>query len=85
MKKVLAPLVVTGLVVVLAFALNPAPEKHQDRLKEVFAERNSLAGSLGIGALSALLTSYHSLGVASYTQIDGKTVTVGAFGLVHAF
>jgi hypothetical protein len=85
MKKVLPSLLIIGLFVVLAFALNPAPEKHDDRLKQVFAERNPLAGSLGIGALSALLTSYHSLGVASYTQIDGKTVTVGAFGLIHVF
>jgi hypothetical protein len=28
------------------------------------------------------LTRYHSVGVASYTEVDGKVISVGAFGLV---
>ena len=82
-KNALVSIVVVIVVLVgLAFVLKPSPEKHREKIKEAVAERNQLAGVLGIGHLKAFLSSYHSLGVASYTVVNDKTVTFGAFGVV---
>jgi hypothetical protein len=82
MKKAVPSLLVLAVLLVLAFLLNPSPERHRVRLKEALAERSPVVRALGLGALAAFASSYHSLGVASYTTINGKTVSVGAFGVV---
>ena len=69
-------------VVGLGFMFNPSLEQHQGKIKQSVADRSALAGMLGLGSLAALGASYHSLGVASYTVMNGKTETVGAFGVV---
>ncbi len=74
--------VVTVLVVASAFALNPTPEQHRARIREAIAERSPLAAALGIGALAAFASTYHPLGVASYTTVNDRTVSIGAFGMV---
>lgn len=66
-----------------AMALNPSPERHRERIKEVVAERSQLAGLLGLGSVAAFASTYHSLGVASYTTVGERTVSVGALGFVH--
>ncbi|CAD5374124.1 conserved hypothetical protein [Rubrivivax sp. A210] len=68
--------------VALAFVLNPGPEAHRDKLKSEIAARNQLAGVLQIGALAAFASTYHTLGVASYTTLNERRVTFGAFGIV---
>jgi hypothetical protein len=65
-----------------AFSLNPSAELHRTRIKEAIAERSPLASALGIGALTAFTSTYHTLGVASYTRVNERTVSVGAFGMV---
>jgi hypothetical protein len=74
--------VVTAIVVASAFALNPSPEQHRARIREAIAERSPLAAALGIGALAAFASTYHPLGVASYTTVNDRTVSIGAFGMV---
>jgi hypothetical protein len=37
---------------------------------------------LGIGHLTSFASRYHSLGVASYTTVNDKLTSVGAFGIV---
>lgn len=74
--------VVAVVVLVLAFVLNPSPEQHRAKIKEVIAERSPIAGALGIGALTAFASTYHPLGVASYTTVNDRTISVGAFGMV---
>ena len=69
-------------VLVLALALNPSAEQHRTQIKAAIAERSPIAGALGIGSLTAFASTYHSLGVASYTTANDKTVSVGAFGVV---
>lgn len=69
-------------VVALAFALNPSPEQHRERVREAVAERRPIAGLLGVGALTALTSQYHPLGVASYTTANDKVLSIGAFGMV---
>ena len=48
--------------------------------------RSTLIGygfrAVGVGALTAFASSYHSLGVASYTTVGNRTVSWGAFGVV---
>lgn len=74
---------VTALVVVgVAVATNPSPQAHRDRIQEAVAERHPIAGALGLGALTAFVSDYQSLGVASYTLVDQRLATVGAFGMV---
>jgi len=81
-KAPIVSAVVAGIVVALAFALNPSPEQHRAKIKTSIAERNQLAGMLGIGALTAFASTYHPLGVASYTTVNNRTVSVGVFGMV---
>ncbi len=80
-----APLVsATAAIValVLAFALNPSPDRHRTAIREVIAERSPVAGALGVGALTAFVSTYHSLGVASYTTVGDRTASIGVFGMV---
>lgn len=82
MTKTLRVLSGVALVAVLAFLLNPSAERHRERIKASTAERSPLAHVLGVGALTAFASNYRSLGVASTMQIDDRTVSVGAFGMV---
>lgn len=81
-KAVIVTAVVAVAVTAAAFLLNPSPEQHRARIKQAIAERSPIAGALGIGALTAFTSTYHPLGVASYTTVNGRTVSVGAFGMV---
>lgn len=80
-RPLVSAAVVAG-VIALAVVLNPSPEQHRARIKQAVAERSRLAGLLGMGALKAFVSGYHSLGVASYTEVDGKAASIGAFGIV---
>lgn len=81
-KNPLVSAVFALVAVGLGFSFNPTPEQHHEKIKQAVAEKSQLAGALGLGSLAAFATSYHSLGVASYTELNGKTLTVGAFGVV---
>lgn len=81
-SKVLKPLAVAAVLVAAAALLNPSAERHRDQIEKTVAERSPLAGALGVGALAAFVSNYHSLGVASYTSIRGRTVSVGFMGMV---
>ncbi len=65
-----------------AVVLNPSPEQHRTRIKETIADRSPLAGFLGVGALTAFASTYHPLGLASYTTVNGHTVSIGVLGMV---
>lgn len=68
--------------IAVAIMLNPSPEQHRNRIKEAIAERSPLAGFLGVGALTAFASTYHPLGVASYTTVNDHTVSIGVLGMV---
>jgi hypothetical protein len=82
MKKAIATLVVLAVLAAVAVALNPSPERHRNRIAQAVGDRSPLARALGLGALAAFVSNYHSLGVASYTTVNGKTASWGAFGMV---
>jgi len=71
------------LVGALAFWLNPSPEQHRARITSALSERNLVSKALGVGALTAFVSNYSSLGVASYTTVNGRMVSVGALGMVY--
>ena len=78
---------IRSLLIVLArigsaSLLNPSAEKHRQRVKVAVAERNQLAALLRLGELTAIASSYHSQGFASYTKANDKLLSVGAFGVV---
>ena len=82
-KAVFLTAVVTAAVTATAFLLNPSAEQHRAKIKEAVAQRSPIAGALGIGALTAFTSTYHPLGIASYTTANDKTVSVGALGVVY--
>lgn len=82
-KTPIVPLAVAGAVLVLSFVLNPSPERHRLKIKEAVSERSPVAGALGFGALAGLVSTYHSIGVASYTKAGDRTLSVGALGIVY--
>lgn len=82
-KNRFLPVIVLGIVVVGAFALNPSADQHREKIKSVIAERSPLEGMLGLGQFTSLVSKYHNLGVASYTTVGEKTASVGALGMVY--
>lgn len=80
--KSLVTLAIPAAALVLAFVLNPSPERHRERVRAAVGERSPIAGLLGVGALKAFASNYHSLGVASYTKAGDRLLSVGAFGMV---
>jgi hypothetical protein len=82
MPKPLTAAVGALLLAGLAFALNPSGDRHRAKIKAAIAERSPVAGALGLGAVAAVATTYHDLGVASYTTFGERVISVGAFGLV---
>lgn len=81
-RRLLAFIAVVAVLVAAAALTNPSPERHRARLKEAVAERSPIAGALGLGALQAFTSTYHPLGVASYTTVGERVASVGAFGVV---
>lgn len=72
-----------ALLVAAAFVFNPSPQQHRQKIKDTVADRSPLAGALGVGALAAFASTYHPLGVASYTTVNDRTVSIGALGYVY--
>lgn len=81
-KGKLIPVAVAAGVLVLAFLLNPSPERHRQQIKESTGERSPVARVLGVGSLKAFASNYHSVGVASYTKAGERVLSVGALGIV---
>jgi hypothetical protein len=73
---------VAGAALVLAVILNPSPERHRLRIKEMIAERSPIAATFGVGSLAAFASTYHSLGIASYTTAGERTLSFGVLGMV---
>lgn len=82
-RSPLVSALVAAALVAAAFLFNPSPERHRAGIREAVAERSPLAGALGVGALAAFASSYRSLGVASYTTVKGRVLSVGALGVVY--
>jgi heme O synthase-like polyprenyltransferase len=82
MLQSMKTLIAVAIAIALAFALNPPAEKHRDKIKTAIAERSQVERILGIGQLTSFVSTYHSLGVASYTTVNEKVTSIGVFGMV---
>ncbi|HZY18040.1 MAG TPA: hypothetical protein VFE82_06120 [Ramlibacter sp.] len=83
MPKVLPTAVAAAVLAAAAFLLNPTPEQHRAKIRSTIAQRSPLAGAMGLGALAAFTSSYHSLGIASYTTVNGRISSIGVLGWVY--
>ena len=82
MSKLLSA-AIGAAVIALAFVLNPSPERHRESIKAAISERSLVAKALGVGAITAFVSSYTSLGIGSYATVNGRVVSIGAFGMVY--
>lgn len=81
-KSITIPLVAVTATLAIAVALNPSPEKHRDKIRQVIGERSQVERLLGIGHLTSFVSQYHSVGFASYTTVNDKVTSAGVFGMV---
>ena len=81
-KSYLRTAAIIVAAVVAAVAFNPDEARHDRAIRDDVARQSSVASMLGGGRVMGWLTRYHSVGVASYTEVDDKVISVGAFGLV---
>ena len=82
-RSTFAPIVITAAIVAAAFVFNPSPDRHRLKIKEAMAERSTIARVLSLGSFAAFASNYHSLGVASYTKVGDRLLSVGFMGYVH--
>jgi hypothetical protein len=82
-KTPIVSVLAAAAIVALAFVLNPSPERHRLKIKEAISERSPVAGALGLGSLAGFASSYRSLGVASYTTVGERTLSIGALEIVY--
>lgn len=82
MKRSIGSILAVAALLALAVLLNPSPERHRDKIRQELAQRSPIAGMLGLGALKAFASDYHTVGVASYTRAGNRTLSVGALGVV---
>jgi heme O synthase-like polyprenyltransferase len=83
MRRLPLLLLLGAVLVALAFVFNPSAEKHRTAIKEATAERSPVAGAFGLGALTAYASTYHTVGVFSYTTANDRALSVGALGIVY--
>lgn len=83
MLKTLKTVIAVAILAALAVVLNPSAAKHRAKIAGAIAERNLMQKALGVGKLTAFASQYHSIEVGSYTTVNGKLTSVGAFGLVY--
>lgn len=83
MSKTMTTLFVVIAVLAAAVVSNPSADRHRSKIKDAIAERSQLEKILGVGHLAAFAARYHSLTVASYTIVNEKLMSIGAFGIVY--
>jgi hypothetical protein len=82
MLKITYAPIIAAIVIVLAFIFNPSPDKHREKIKDLVSERSLLNRTFQVGQFIAFASTYHSLGVASYTTVNEKTTSIGFMGMV---
>lgn len=82
MSNAARTLIAVVALLLLGFALNPSAERHREKIAASIASNNQLAGVLGVGKLTAFVSTYHSLGLASYATVNDRAVSIGALGVV---
>jgi len=81
-RQKLIPLITIIFILILAAVLNPSPERHREKIRQVISERSELESFFGIGKLTAFVSQYKSLGIASYTTANGQVISIGVLGMI---
>ena len=82
-KMTLIVAILLMVAVVMAVQFNPTPEMHRAKLRQVLDDRSPFWRPLGMGSPAAFASSYHNIGVASYTAAHDRKLTIGAYGVVR--
>lgn len=82
--RTLKPAYIVFAIAFLALSalLNPSADKHRDKITRSISERSQLESIFGVGQFTAFAARYESLGIASYTTVNGNVISVGALGMV---
>lgn len=70
------------IALLLLFATNPSAATHRRHIRDAFGNAHPVANLFGLGSVSAAAVAYHSDGLWSYTEFDGRKVSYGALGMV---
>ncbi|MDB4949611.1 MAG: hypothetical protein JWM27_2260 [Gemmatimonadetes bacterium] len=79
MKK----LILLAAAAVVAFFTNPSSGRHQEAFDQEFRRDHPVMGFLGGGLVASHMLTYHGYGVFSTSEFGHRTMSVGAFGIVH--
>lgn len=81
-RKSLALWAGLAALVLLMLLLNPSADRHRKAIQDDIDNASLFERTLGLGAVTAFMARYESLGIASYTTVNGKLASVGVLGLV---
>ncbi len=73
------------LFFVTLYFSNPSYGRHRMKIKDALEQSHPIASLFGMSQLAAMATGYHSVGIGSYTEFNGRVVSVGALGVVVVF
>lgn len=80
--KRFTPLFVVIAALLLAALTNPGAERHREKITATLSERSELNRLLGVGRIASFVSTYHTLGIASYSKVGDEVVAIGAYGMV---
>lgn len=69
-------------LLLLMLLLNPSADRHRKAIQDNIDNASLFERTLGLGAVTAFMARHESLGLASYTTVNGKLASVGVLGLV---
>lgn len=81
-KKNWAVWVGLAVLLLLMLLLNPSADRHRKAIQDDVDNASLFERTLGLGAVTAFMARYESLGIASYTTVNGKLASIGVLGLV---
>lgn len=71
-----------AVLLLLMLLLNPSADRHRKAIQDDVDNASLFERTLGLGAVTAFMARYESLGIASYTTVNGKLASIGVLGLV---
>lgn len=71
-----------AVLLLLMLLLNPSADRHRKAIQDDVDNASLFERTLGLGAVTAFMARYESLGIASYTTVNGKLASIGVLGLI---
>jgi hypothetical protein len=76
-------IIVVLLVAILLAVTNPSAETHRKAIASEYKRERPVAGAVGLGAIGAAVSTYHSFVLGSYTTEGDEITSIGALGFVQ--